>query len=48
MFSDLNIFSTSFVVKSLAASAKGSIHILKDNSLSPPSLTLPTPSTVEK
>ena len=47
-FSDLKVCSTSCVVKSLAANAIGSNHILKDISLSPPSLTLPTPSTVAK
>ncbi len=48
IFSLLNTASTSWVVKSLAAKAIGSIHTLSDNSLSPPNVTLPTPSTVEK
>ena len=47
-FSFLKTDSTSCVVKSLAAKAKGSSQTLKESSLSPPSLTRPTPSTVEK
>ena len=48
MFSFKKACSTSCVVRSLAANAKGSIQTLNESSLSPPNLTLPTPDTVEK